>query len=131
MTEKLIWISDGFLLTFDKSIKQGEIVITEEKIDIFNSLYTSLSLEIIKVKDLQEYIEQFKKDVEAGKYKGEPGYTPQKGKDYFTQEDIDEIVNKVFEHNKMTTLSNRIKNLEDIEKNNTFIIVEKGEKDAN
>ena len=67
----------------------------------------------------------------AGKYNGQDGYTPVKGKDYFTQEDIDEIVNKVFEHNKMTTLSNRIKHLEDIEKDNTFIIIEKGEKDAN
>lgn len=30
--------------------------------------------------------------VDAGKVVGEPGYTPIKGKDYFTEEDIDEIV---------------------------------------
>ena len=43
MTDKLIWISDGFLLTFDKSI-ESNIEITNKKIDAFNTLYTELNL---------------------------------------------------------------------------------------
>ena len=78
MNDKLIWISDTFLLNFDKSIKDNDLIVTEEKLDAFNSLYTKLNLQISNVKNLQNYQEQFKKDVESGKYNGKDGYTPQK-----------------------------------------------------
>lgn len=91
MTDKLIWISDGFPLTFDKSIETN-IEITQEKVDAFNTLYTELNLRILEVTQLKSWIEQFQQDVEDGKY------TPKKGIDYFTPQEIAEIENEVLQN---------------------------------
>lgn len=69
MSDKLIWITQVFVLNFNNSIKE-KLEITQEKIDAFNTLYTELNLRIAEVEDLKEYIEQFKLDVEAGVYNG-------------------------------------------------------------
>lgn len=93
MTEKLIWISKVFIIDFNKSISE-RLEITSEKIDAFNTLYTELNLKIIEVNNLKDYIEQFKEDVENGKYNGKDGkdgYTPQKGIDYMTPEEINQV----------------------------------------
>ena len=130
MTDKLIWISDGFLLTFDKSI-ESNIEITNEKIDAFNTLYTELNLKIIEVDNLKQYIEQFKEDVEAGKYDGkdgQDGYTPVKGVDYFTQEDINEIVQNILNSNLFKNLKNDVDNIKsDLEGNTILVSKKKGE----
>lgn len=69
MSDKLIWISKIFTIPLNPTILEKN-PITTEKIDTFNTLYTELNLAIIEVQDLQEYIEQFKADVEAGLYNG-------------------------------------------------------------
>lgn len=69
VTDKLVWISKVFVMTFNPTIEEKN-EITQEKIDAFNTLYTELNLQITEVNSLKEYIEQFKTDVEAGLYNG-------------------------------------------------------------
>ena len=133
MTDKLIWISDGFPLTFDTSIETNE-EITSEKVDAFNTLYTELNLKIIKVDDLKAYIEQFKADVEAGKYDGkdgEDGYTPVKGVDYFTPEEVAEIkreiIAEVFQSTTFTNLQSDVADIQNQLVTNDILIIEKGD----
>ena len=45
--------------------------------------------------DIQAIEDELQRKVDEGYFDGEDGYTPQKGTDYFTQEDIDEIENGV------------------------------------
>ena len=44
MSDKLIWISKGLTVSFNKNA-EGQIEITNEKLDTFNSLVTTLNLE--------------------------------------------------------------------------------------
>ena len=94
MTDKLIWITKMFILSFNSSIEEN-VEMTPQKIDAFNTLYTELNLKIIEVNSLTEYIEQFKRDVEAGLYNGQDGKTPEKGIDYMTEQDIEEMEQNV------------------------------------
>lgn len=94
MTDKLIWITKMFVLSFNSSIEEN-VEMTPQKIDAFNTLYTELNLKIIEVNSLTEYIEQFKRDVEAGLYNGQDGKTPEKGIDYMTEQDIEEMEQNV------------------------------------
>lgn len=133
MTDKLIWISDGFLLTFDTATDTN-IEVTQEKIDAFNTLYTELNLKIIEVDDLKTYIEQFKADVEAGKYDGkdgEDGYTPIKGVDYFTQSEINEIKAEIkaeiLQSQEFVSLQQNVASIQNDLNNNTILIIEKGD----
>lgn len=133
MTDKLIWISDGFPLTFDTSIETDE-EITSEKVDAFNTLYTELNLKIIEVDDLKAYIEQFKADVEAGKYDGkdgEDGYTPVKGVDYFTPGEVAEIkreiIAEVFQSTTFTNLQSDVADIQNQLVTNDILIIEKGD----
>lgn len=77
VSEKLVWITKVFVLSFNPSIEE-KLEITNEKIDAFNTLYTELNLRIAEVNDLKDYIEQFKEDVKAGLYNGKDGRTPVK-----------------------------------------------------
>ena len=43
----------------------------------------------------EEYIDQLKQDVEDGKFDGEDGYTPQKGIDYYTEEEKEEMIDYI------------------------------------
>jgi len=130
MTDKLIWISDGFLLTFDEATDTN-IEVTAEKIDAFNTLYTELNLKIIEVNDLKDYIEQFKLDVEAGKYDGKDGYTPIKGVDYFTPAEINEIkqeiITEVFQSASFTNLQSAVADIQNQLNTNDILIIEKGD----
>lgn len=133
MTDKLIWISDGFLLTFDEATDTN-IEVTTEKLDAFNTLYTELNLKIIEVDDLKAYIEQFKVDVETGKYDGkdgEDGYTPVKGVDYFTPEEVAEIkreiIAEVFQSTTFTNLQSDVADIQNQLDTNDILIIEKGD----
>lgn len=130
MSDKLIWISDGFLLTFDTGI-ESNIEITSEKIDAFNTLYTELNLKIIEVNDLKAWIEQFQQDVAEGKYDGkdgQDGYTPIKGVDYFTQADINEIVQNILDSQLFTSLKQDVDSIKsDLEDNTILVSNKKGE----
>lgn len=136
MTDKLIWISDGFLLTFDEAT-DSNIEVTTEKLDAFNTLYTELNLKIIEVDDLKTYIEQFKADVEAGLYNGkdgkdgEDGYTPVKGVDYFTLEEIGEIkreiITEVLQSSTFTNLQADVADIQNQLTTNDILIMEKGD----
>lgn len=64
MSDKLIWISDGFLLTFDKSVEVNE-VITKEKLDAFNTLYSELNEKIEEVNELKTYFDEFKNEINS------------------------------------------------------------------
>ena len=180
IADKLIWISDGFLLTFDNAIETN-IEITNEKVDAFNTLYTELNLKIIEVDNLKAYIEQFKSDVEAGLYNGksieynwdgtklgikredeseyeyvdlkgeqgeqgiqgeqgeqgeqgipgQDGYTPQRGVDYFTTEDIElltaQIKTNILQSQEFTSLQQDVSSIKNDLDNNTMLIIEKGD----
>lgn len=83
MSDKLIWISKGLTVSFNENA-EGQIEITNEKLDTFNSLVTTLNLEIKKVEDLVTEIET---KLENGEFNGQ---------DYvLTDQDKEEIVNTV------------------------------------
>lgn len=69
--------------------------ITDEEIHGVNTVVNILEEEITKVDSLETELRALITDIQNkldnGEFDGQDGYTPQKGIDYFTQEDIEEI----------------------------------------
>ena len=69
--------------------------ITDEEISGVNTVVNILEEEITKVDsletELRDLITDIQNKLDNGEFDGEDGYTPQKGVDYFTEQDIEEI----------------------------------------
>lgn len=69
MSDKLIWITRGLPISFNKT-EEGRIIITTEKLDTFNSLLTQLNN---KTDEVDILIEDIETKLENGEFKGDKG----------------------------------------------------------
>ena len=75
--------------------------------------------------DIQAIEDELQRKVDEGYFDGEDGYTPQKGVDYFTEQDIEEIegdiLNEVYTKSETDTLLQEKADVEDIPDVSSFI----------
>ena len=75
--------------------------------------------------DIQAIEDELQRKVDEGYFDGEDGYTPQKGIDYFTEQDIEEIegdiLNEVYTKSETDTLLQEKADVEDIPDVSSFI----------
>lgn len=75
MSDKLIWISRGLPISFNKT-KEGTTIITTEKLDAFNTAVTILNE---TTSEAEELIKTVETKLENGEFKGEQGDKGEKG----------------------------------------------------
>ena len=103
--------------------------ITPEEISGVNTVVNILEEEITKVDSLETELRDLITDIQNksdnGEFDGDDGYTPQKGVDYFTEQDIEEIegdiLNEVYTKEQTDTLLDEKADIEDIPDVSSFI----------
>lgn len=109
--------------------KDASDEITPEEISGVNTVVNILEEEITKVDsletELRDLITDIQNKLDNGEFDGEDGYTPQKGVDYFTEQDIEEIegdiLNEVYTKEQTDTLLDEKADIEDIPDVSSFI----------